>query len=101
MPKVSFPRVSEVCAKDSMERSWFSSLDVKETREVDPLMSHDEEADSPLKGREAPSNAIPIYSNESRNFFGLEDIKKMLRIYSISSLIGRIARKLAIVIFVN
>ena len=76
MPKVSFPRVSEVCAKDSMERSWFSSLDVKETHEVDPLISHDEEVDSPLKGREVSSNAIPIYSKESRNFLGIEDIKK-------------------------
>ena len=61
MPGVSFLRVNSVDAEDSMETSWFSSLDVKETLidsdadEVHPLMSHDEEAGSPLKGREEPS----------------------------------------------
>ena len=74
MPEVSFTHVSRVAAKDSMERSWVSSLDVKETLidsdadEVDPLMSHDEEVVSPFKGREEYSNSIPIDSKESSTF---------------------------------
>ena len=56
MPDVSFTRVNGVDTEDSMERSWFSPLDVKETLidsdsdEVDPLVSHDEEV-PPIEGK--------------------------------------------------
>ena len=57
MPEVSFPCVEEFDVEDSIEGSQVSSLDAIETLiepdadEVDPLMSHDEEVGSPLKGR--------------------------------------------------
>ena len=74
MPDVSFTHVNGVDAKDSIERSWFSTLDVTETLidsdadEVDPLTSRNEELVSPLKGREEHSNSIPNDSKESINF---------------------------------
>ena len=66
MPKVSFPYVDGDDAEDVMEGPWLSSLYVTETfvdseaDEVDPLMAHDEEVESLLKGRECSSNSIPI-----------------------------------------
>ena len=60
--------------EDSMEMSWFYSLDGKEmliesdSEEVDPLVSHDEEVGSPLKSREESSNSIPIDSKESKKY---------------------------------
>ena len=61
--------------EDSMEGSWFYSLDVIEAHEVDPLMSHGEEVDSSLKAREEHSNAIQIDSKESSNSLVVTDAK--------------------------
>ena len=46
-----------------------------DTDEVNPLMTHEEEVDSPLKGRGKSSNSITADSKESRNFIGVEDVK--------------------------
>ena len=62
---VSFLFVDGVDAEDSMEGSWFSSLDVKENlidsdaNEVEHLMTW---VESPLKGRAEHSNSITIDS---------------------------------------
>ena len=84
MPKVSFPCVDGVNAEDAMEDLWISSLDMIETSmdscadEVDPLIKHEEEVGSPLKGREEYLNPIQIYSKESSNFLGVKDVKTVL-----------------------
>ena len=80
-----------VDAEDSMEGSWFSSLDVKETfikldtNEVDPLMTHEEGMNSPLKGREESSSLIAIDSKKSSNFLGVEDVEKCSGLFHCST----------------
>ena len=83
MPDVSFLFVDGVDVEVSIKGSWFSSSDVNKSlidsdaNEVDPLMSHDEEVESPLKEREEYSNSTPIDSKESSNFLGVEDVKQV------------------------
>ena len=100
MHKVSSPCVCGVDSEDVMEGSWVCSLDVIETLiesdddEVDPLMIHEEEVDSPLNGREESSSSIKIYSKESSNFTGVEDMKTGLGSIPLLKSLERWSRKL-------
>ena len=84
MPEVSFPSVEGFEVDDSMEKSWFSSLDAKEVLmdpdvdEVDPLMSWDEEVGSPLKGKWESLDSILIDSKESRSDVHRNDVKPLM-----------------------
>ena len=84
MSEVSFASAQGVDDDDSMEGSRFSYFHVIETLiesdvdEVDPLMSHDEEVASSLKGREASLHSIPINFKESRSNVDRNDMECFL-----------------------
>ena len=84
MLEVSFPSIEGVDVDNSIEGSHISSLDTIETligrgvNEVDSLTSHDEEAGSPLKGKQECLGSNPIGSKESRLDVDGNDVETLM-----------------------